>query len=834
MGALMRAHDWRASPLGSPETWPQSLRTMVAACLNSPILTTVLWGPDLRMLYNDGYIPSLADRHPRALGEPVAAVWGSAWDVVAPKFHSVLETGRGVSDSNVRLVIQRRGQTEETYWNFSVTPIRGEDGSIAGLLNMGTEITEQVRAERQLKAEREQFARLFEQAPTFMALLTGPDHRIELANPGYQQLIGHRPVLGRTVEEALPDAVQQGYLTLLDEVYGSGKAYSATGAKYAVQPVPGGPSVERFVDFVFQPIVDAAGQVTGVFVEGVDVTARALADAALSRGEARNRQILDSAIDYAIVATDLDGRVTRWNEGARRILGWTEAEMLGQTTARFFTPEDIARGRMQTEMLSALETGRGMDERWHIRRNGERFWSLGEMTALKEEDGTIVGFVKVLRDRTEQRLAQEAKRLSEVRLASALEIAQLGTFDWNMVTGEIGLCDRSREIFGFGETERLREGDLLRRINPAEASRVARQVEQALASQQRLETEYSIVLPDGTVRYVLSIGDPIVTESGNVEGMFGVFGDITDRKRSEAALLELNETLERRIAAALAEREAVEEALRQSQKMEAVGQLTGGLAHDFNNLLTGITGSLELLQTRIAQGRIEDVDRYVNAAQGAAKRAAALTHRLLAFSRRQTLDPKPTDVNRLVTAWRSWSAHGRPGDRRASRRRRGLWTALVDPEPARERAAQPVHQRPRRHAGRRQAHHRDRQPLARRAAGAARPAAGPVRLAVRVRHRHRHAARRDRQGVRPVLHHQADRPGHRAGPVDDLRLRPPVRRAGADPLRGGPGHDGVPLPAPPSRRGGGGRRRPTWPTRPAPSRARRCWWWTTSPPCACW
>ena len=98
----------------------------------------------------------------------------------------------------------------------------------------------------------------------------------------------------------------------------------------------------------------------------------------------------------------------------------------------------------------------------------------------------------------------------------------------------------------------------------------------------------------------------------------------------------------------LAEREQLEGQLRQSQKMEAVGQLTGGLAHDFNNLLIGVTGSLELLQTRIAQGRISDVDRYVNAAQGAAKRAAALTHRLLAFSRRQTLDPKPTDVNRLV------------------------------------------------------------------------------------------------------------------------------------------------------------------------------------------
>ncbi|MBP6768011.1 MAG: response regulator [Reyranella sp.] len=134
-----------------------------------------------------------------------------------------------------------------------------------------------------------------------------------------------------------------------------------------------------------------------------------------------------------------------------------------------------------------------------------------------------------------------------------------------------------------------------------------------------------------------------------------LFQDVTSRKRAEEALQRLNETLERRVTDALAERmkeqqrlRITEEALRQSQKMEAVGQLTGGIAHDFNNLLTGIMGSLELLHTRMNQGRLRDADRYILAAQAASRRAASLIHRLLAFSRRQTLDPKPTDVNRLV------------------------------------------------------------------------------------------------------------------------------------------------------------------------------------------
>jgi len=127
-----------------------------------------------------------------------------------------------------------------------------------------------------------------------------------------------------------------------------------------------------------------------------------------------------------------------------------------------------------------------------------------------------------------------------------------------------------------------------------------------------------------------------------------LFQDITPRKRAEEALQRINETLAARVAEATAERKHAEEALRQSQKMEAVGQLTGGIAHDFNNLLTGIIGSLDLLQVRLRQGRTTEIDRYIAAAQGASKRAAALTHRLLAFSRRQTLDPKQTDVNRLV------------------------------------------------------------------------------------------------------------------------------------------------------------------------------------------
>ncbi|GEL39930.1 hypothetical protein MEX01_05210 [Methylorubrum extorquens] len=151
-------------------------------------------------------------------------------------------------------------------------------------------------------------------------------------------------------------------------------------------------------------------------------------------------------------------------------------------------------------------------------------------------------------------------------------------------------------------------------------------------------------------------------------------------REAVAALATLNTTLEEQVTARTAELMRAEEALRQSQKMEAVGQLTGGLAHDFNNLLAGISGSLELMQTRIQQGRFNDVERYMAAAQGAAKRAAALTHRLLAFSRRQTLDPKPTNVNRLVADIQELIQRTvGPAIPIEVVGTSGIWPALVDP-----------------------------------------------------------------------------------------------------------------------------------------------------------
>jgi PAS domain S-box-containing protein len=293
MGSVMRAHDWTSSALGPPARWPQSLRTVVRIMLNTGHPMFVFWGPELSCLYNDAYSESIGpERHPVALGRPGREVWEEIWDIIGPQIDQVM-AGRGATWHVNHLVpITRHGRREEVYWTYSYSPIDDETAptGVGGVLVVCTETTAQVLTARRLANERDRLAQLFEQAPTFMAMLSGPEHRFELANPSYLRLVGHRSILGRTVAEAMPEAVEQGYARLLDRVYQTGEAYIATGARITMPAGQHGPFVDRFVDFVYEPLKDEQGQVTGIFVLGADVTDRTRAEAALRRSEAELRE----------------------------------------------------------------------------------------------------------------------------------------------------------------------------------------------------------------------------------------------------------------------------------------------------------------------------------------------------------------------------------------------------------------------------------------------------------------------------------------------------------------------------------------------------------------
>lgn len=257
MGAQMRTMNWSVSPLGSPESWPQSLRAVVSLMLNSRFPMFLAWGPELAFLYNDGYIPIFGAKHPATLGLPFREVWSDIWSDIEPLVRKALE-GEATFHEDLHLKMVRNGYPEDTWYTFSYSPVRDETGHIAGMFCACTETTTEVLAREVMRGERERLQELFRQAPGFMAVLRGPEMVFELVNEAYYQLLGHRrDIVGRPVRQALPELEGQGFFELLDRVFRTGQPFVGRGLPIRLQRVPGGPVEERFVDFVYQPIVSA-------------------------------------------------------------------------------------------------------------------------------------------------------------------------------------------------------------------------------------------------------------------------------------------------------------------------------------------------------------------------------------------------------------------------------------------------------------------------------------------------------------------------------------------------------------------------------------------------
>src|ERR1700712_5405716 len=523
MGALIRAHDWATTLIGPPETWPQALKTTVRIMLTSRHPMVLWWGDALTCFYNDAYSALIGpDRHPSALGQPGRKVWAEIWDVIGPQIDLVM-SGQGATWHEPQLIpITRGDRREDVWWTYGYSPVDDDDAvtSVGGVLVICRDVTAEVRADQAHAHEAERLGQFFEQAPGFMALLRGPHHVFELTNAAYQRLVG-RDVLGKPAREALPEVEGQGFFGLLDQVYATGTPFTARRRPLALASGPNGTIEQSFLDFVYQPVRDATGMVTGIFVEGSDVTEAKLTEEALQASEARLREV---------------------------------NAMLEQRVQDRTTELQVKEARLRTIFETSYQ-----------------------YQGLLALDGTLL----------------DANRTSLEGIASKLaDVVGRPFWDTPWFTGTPGTA------------EMVRAGVL------------------AAAAGEAVRREIAINLPTGRRSFDFTVR-PMRDADGKVVAVVPEAVDITERRQAD-------------------------EQLRQAQKMEAVGQLTGGIGHDFNNLLTGISGSLELLKIRLAQGRLDDVERYITASLGASDRAAALTHRLLAFSRRQTLDPRPIQPNRLV------------------------------------------------------------------------------------------------------------------------------------------------------------------------------------------
>lgn len=292
MASLINAHDWTTHPLGAISTWPQTLRSFVSSMLASRFPMYLAWGNEGYSFYNDGYIPILTDKHPGAIGATFERVWGE----LSHEIRTLIYMTRGDRTSyfeDLPLTLLKNGKPEQCYFTFSYSGVRGDSGEIEGFYAVCLETTEAFRAKQVRATENERLRALFLQAPGFMAILRGPTHIFDIANDAYHALVGKsREIIGRTVLEALPEAYDQGFIGLLDQVYHTGKPFVGKETPFVLVREPGEPPTEMYIDFVYQPICNEQSKVIGIMAQGHEVTEGYFARHALLAADRQKDQFI--------------------------------------------------------------------------------------------------------------------------------------------------------------------------------------------------------------------------------------------------------------------------------------------------------------------------------------------------------------------------------------------------------------------------------------------------------------------------------------------------------------------------------------------------------------
>ncbi len=501
-------------------------------------------------------------------------------------------------------------------------------------------------------------------SPESMILAWGREELTFFFNETYFPLLGPRLPwsMGAPFRDVWADAWTQAKPIIDDAFEGKSQRFTDLPWKLATDRGP----ADTWFTFSYSRILDAEGEVAGLFILTNETTDRVLGDAALRQSEERLRLVIEGAKDHVIVTVDTGGIITSWSAGATAVLGWSGDEAVGQSISMIFTDEDRASGADVRELAAAARDGSATDERWHIKKNGHPVFLSGSMHPLiADVQGHDQGFIKIARDETErQKARQDLERWNATleqqvaeRTADRNRLWQLSS-DLMLVAsfdGDIEAVNPAwTRILGWSEAE-LIGVSLFSLIHPEDLDHTITGASGIASGQTYARFENRYRHKNGSYRDIVWAAGP------GDEKIIAVGRDSTEERAAAKALT------------------VAEDQLRQAQKMEAVGQLTGGLAHDFNNLLTGMMGNLELLQLRLARGRLDDAERFILAAQGAGRRAASLTQRLLAFSRRQTLDPKATDVNRLIVGMEDLLRRTvGPTNNIEVIGAAGLWTAMID------------------------------------------------------------------------------------------------------------------------------------------------------------
>ena len=454
LGALMRQRDWSETSLGLPESWPQSLRTLVNILLTSRYAMWVGWGKDLAFLYNDAYRPTLGLKHPWALGAPASKVWAEIWPAIGPRIGTVLSTGQATYDEGLLLFLERSGFPEETYHTFSYSPLADDTGAINGMLCVVTEETERVIGERRITTLR-QLASELAAANTERMVLAAIEHQFG-ANP---------KDLPFTLTY-LFDQEESGRARL---VCSSGITKGHPAAPETIQPGAPGELWLKQKPFLLFSLSARAGEESRI--EGLDagaddylvkpftareLLARVAAHVGLSRmrqeaaeavreGENRFRKAFAEA-PVGMVLTGAEGQIIEANHAFLDMVGYTLDELVSHDSRRFTHPDDMVPTKLFFESLRRHDQTTAVLKKRYIRRDGQLVWARASATMRHGAKGEPEQLVAIIEDITaqveteeelrqhERRLEEDRRRWRELLLQTPAAIAVLRgpshTFEW--------------------------------------------------------------------------------------------------------------------------------------------------------------------------------------------------------------------------------------------------------------------------------------------------------------------------------------------------------------------------------------------------------------------
>jgi len=467
------------------------------------------------------------------IGRTVREIVPDWADTAEPVFRHILETGE--PKRNFELSGETKAQPGVVRtWLLNWLPLKDTGGEIVGINVVVQEITDRKMAELALQESNNRFqlaTRAIDGIVFEWDLASNSVYRSE----GLHSLVGVRPEDAQATPEWWRERIHPVDLARIQAGAASILTAERYEGEYRVRHEDG-----RWIDVWERGclIRNQQGEVTKIVGFTTDITKRKQTEAALRDRETHLQLILDSAKDYAIFTLDTDGRFTTWNAGAERLLGYAEAEIVGEHGRIIFTPEDSASGRPESEMHSALTKGRGENERWHVRKDGSRFWGSGLVMPLRDAAGEVQGFLKIMQDKTERRQIEEALRQSENRyrtLADAVpQLMWINTADGNLEFAN----QHWQSYTGIVPGEFPLAAPVLELCHPLDRPKVAATRTKAIQAGESYELECRLRRCDSIYRWHLTRLVPVKDAGGQVVQWAGIGIDIDDRKRAEESLAE--------------------------------------------------------------------------------------------------------------------------------------------------------------------------------------------------------------------------------------------------------------------------------------------------------